>query len=225
MKKYITWNLVALTALMVACAPPPESTPSGIDLFDGKTLEGWSHYLANDAVKKEDVWRVSEGILICKGEPLGYLYTDASFQDFKLELEWRWAPGKEPGNSGVLLRIAGEAVSFLPQCVEAQLQHENAGDIWAFYGAHAEGPEERRKEIKDHDPLGDFAGVQKIEGAEHEPGEWNHYTLTLKGEALELRVNGKRVNTASGLDVLAGPVGLQSEGAEIHFRKIRLTSL
>lgn len=52
-----------------------------------------------------------------------------------LSFEWRWAPGSEPGNSGVLLRIAGEPETFMPKCVEAQLKHGSAGDIWAFYGA------------------------------------------------------------------------------------------
>jgi hypothetical protein len=36
-------------------------------------------------------------------------------------------------------------------------------------------------------------------------------------------VNGELVNQASGLDVLKGPIGLQSEGAEIHFRNIEVT--
>ena len=38
-------------------------------------------------------------------------------------------------------------------------------------------------------------------------------------------VNGKKVNEASGCDVRAGGIGLQSEGAPIQFRTVKLTPL
>ena len=37
--------------------------------------------------------------------------------------------------------------------------------------------------------------------------------------------NGEKVNEATGLDVVAGTIGLQSEGGEIHFRTVELTRL
>lgn len=219
--KVLAASLLAasLIALLAVAEPAPEPKP----LFDGETLAGWSHFLVDDTVKKEDVWSVEDGVLVCQGTPVGYLYTDKSYGDFHLSLEWRWAPGKGPGNSGVLLRIQGEARSFLPKCVEAQLQNGNAGDIWGFYGASVEGDADRAREVKDHKDLGDFRGVGKLEGAEKAPGEWNRYDITLKGGTLELRVNGTLVNQATGLDEAPGPIGLQSEGGEIHFRKIEIT--
>jgi len=192
-------------------------------LFNGENLEGWQEFLVDEGVEKEEVWSVRDGVLVCKGEPLGYLFTDGSFEDFRLTLEWRWEG--EPGNSGVLLRIAGEAQSFLPRCVEAQLMSGDAGDIWAFYGASVEGDAERFRDIEDHEDLGDFQGVGKIKAAEKPVGEWNTYEITLTGGDLTLKVNGELVNEATGLDVLAGPIGLQSEGGEIHFRKIALEKL
>jgi hypothetical protein len=219
-------NFLAITfaSILLASCSKTQVTPSdtSIDLFDGTSLEGWSHVLVGEGVKKEDVWSVKDGTLVCKGTPLGYLFTNESYQDFTLSLEWRWAPGGEPGNSGVLLRIAGAPATFMPKCVEAQLKHENAGDIWGFFGASIDGPAERIQEIKDHETLGNFKGVKKITIAEKPPGEWNHYEITVSGGNVELKVNGELVNQASGLDVLSGPIGLQSEGAEIHFRNIRL---
>ena len=38
-------------------------------------------------------------------------------------------------------------------------------------------------------------------------------------------VSCEKVNEATDCDVLAGSIGLQSEGGEIHFRKIKLTKL
>lgn len=209
--------------LLASCSKTPTITAETTTaLFNGTDLTGWSHVLVGEGLKKEDVWSVKDGVLVCKGNPLGYLFTNGSYQDFKLTLEWRWAPGTEPGNSGVLLRIAGKPATFMPKCVEAQLKHDNAGDIWGFFGATTDGSPERLQEIKDHKELGDFKGLKKIKAAEKAPGEWNRYEITLSGGNLELKVNGEIVNQASGLDVLAGPIGLQSEGAEIHFRNIEL---
>ena len=125
----------------------------------------------------------------------------------------------------MLLRIQGDAQGFLAQCVEAQLKHGSAGDIWAFYGAKVEGDEDRFKKIENHADLGNFAGVGKIKDAEKKPGEWNTYEITFQGDKLKLVVNGETVNEASGCDAVAGPIGLQSEGGEIHFRRIELTPI
>ena len=221
-------TIVISTVFLASCSKTEvttsqsPATQDSIELFNGRTLEGWSHVLVGDGVKKEDVWSVTDGVLVCKGKPLGYLFTDASYQDFKLTFEWRWAPGGQPGNSGVLLRIAGKPATFMPKCVEAQLKHENAGDAWGFFGATIDGPSERIQEIKDHETLGNFKGIKKIKAAEKPAGEWNHYEIIVSGSKMELKVNGELINQVQGLDVVSGPIGLQSEGAEIHFRNIRV---
>jgi hypothetical protein len=213
-----------LIALLVSPAGAADEDKK-IDLLAGEGLAGWDFYLVDSDVKKDDVWSLEDGVLKCKGEPLGYLYTKKKFTNFKLSLDWRWAPGGKPGNSGVLLRIAGEPVSFLPKCVEAQLASGSAGDIWAFYGASVKGDADRSREVKAHKQLGDFGGVGKIKAAEKEPGQWNTYEITMVGGNLTLVVNGEKVNEATDCDVLAGAIGLQSEGGEIHFRNIHVTPL
>jgi hypothetical protein len=225
MKIRIFTATVTAGLLLMSCTKNITKTitaETSTSLFNGTDLSGWSHVLVGEGVRKEDVWSVRDGVLVCKGSPLGYLHTNSSHQDFTLTLEWRWAPGSEPGNSGVLLRIAGEPATFMPKCVEAQLKHENAGDIWAFYGASIQGDPARVQQVTGHKDLGDFKGVKKLKAAEKPPGEWNLYEIKVSGGNIELKVNGETVNQASGLDVLAGPIGLQSEGAEIHFRNIKL---
>lgn len=195
-----------------------------IELFDGKTLEGWSHLLVDKSLTKEDVWSVRDGVLICKGQPLGYLHTDAEYQDFVLNLEWRWAPGTEPTNSGVLLRIAAEPETFLPQCVESQLKHGSAGDLYGFFGAKLEGEPERYQLIES-EKIGTFHAVKKIKDLELPAGEWNHMRVKVLGDTVKVHINGELANEGKDIDVLAGPIGLQSEGGEIHFRNVRLEPL
>ena len=196
-----------------------------VKLFNGACLEGWDCFTVKPEVKMQDVWSVKDGVLICKGEPLGYISTKKEFTNFELVVEWRWAPGKKPGNSGVLLRITGDSVVFLPKCVEAQLQSGSAGDIWGFYGFGLTGDKERFRKIENHDQLGTFVGVGKAKAAEKEPGEWNKYEITLDEGTLTLVVNGEQVNQATDCDVTAGKIGLQSEGGEIHFRTVELTPI
>jgi hypothetical protein len=227
-----TRPIVVVSALAaVLFAGTLAAQPQAVRLFNGKDLSGWSHFLVDPKVPATDVWSVRDGVLVCKGEPLGYLYTNAEYTSFKLVVEWRWAPGaaarlgKAP-NSGVLLRVNGEPKpKGVPRTYEAQLHAGDAGDLYGFWGMPIEGAAERRREAKGHELLGDMIGIKKIEAAEKPEGEWNVYEITLDGPSIVVFVNGKKVNEAKGLAVLPGRIGLQSEGGEIHFRRVELTPI
>lgn len=192
-------------------------------LFDGKSLSGWDYFLVDSSLAMEDVWWVEDGLLKCKGEPLGYLATQEEYTHFKLVVEWRWAPGKPAGNSGVLMRISGEPKG-LPRCFEAQLKHGSVGDIYGFHGNQVAGPSDRFVS-RESELTGPMTGVTKLLDAEDEAGDWNRYEIYLLKDNLTIYVNGMKVNEAWDLDVMPGKIGFQSEGGEIHFRKIELINL
>lgn len=180
-------------------------------LFNGRNLEGWDSFLVNDA-KTADVWSVQDGILTCTGTPNGYIYTKKSYQDFVLELDWRWDPiTKQEGNSGVLFRQNGEH-KIWPRSIEAQLMSKNAGDFWRFGNFPMTTNAERTK----------GQNTKKLEMAEHPVGEWNHYEIHCIGGDVTLIINGKVVNQATDCLQVPGPICLQSEGAPIQFRDIRI---
>jgi hypothetical protein len=60
---------------------------------------------------------------------------------------------------------------------------------------------------------------------EKAPGEWNTVEVVVDGPLVKVTVNDKLVNEATDCEVVAGPIGLQSEGGEIHFRKVEVTPL
>ncbi len=221
----LIWSLGLMGATLADDPAAAGDKADEIRLFNGKNLDGWDFFVIDPQKKIDEVWSVRDGLLVTTGEPLGYLYTREKYKNFRLTVEWRWEPGAKPGNSGVLLRIAGQPVSFLPKCVEAQLQSGSAGDIWAFYGATVTGDPTRLRNISGHQKLGDFKGLGKIKAAENPPGEWNQYEIELSGPKLTLSINGEKVNEAEGLEVLAGPIGLQSEGGRIQFRTVTLKPL
>lgn len=219
--------VITLAATMGACSsvqPGPADTPqAAVELFDGTSLDGWEHYLVKPGLKMEDVWSVKDGLLVCKGKPMGYLATKKEYTSFRLLVEWRWAPGTKPTNSGVLLRITG-APRVLPKCAEAQLKHGSVGDIYGFHGFAVSG-DAARAISTEGERIGNMSGVKKIKDNEKKPGAWNRYEITLDGGDLTIVLNGEKVNEATGLDVAAGKIGLQSEGGEIHFRTVRLMPL
>jgi hypothetical protein len=220
--------LLALPLALVAGAAVA-APADAVRLFNGKDLSGWTHVLVDPKVRMEDVWSVRDGVLVCRGEPLGFLQTTAEYTSFRLVVEWRWAPGaaarlgKTP-NSGVLLRVNGEPRP-IPRALEAQLRAGDAGDLYGFWGMTLDGDATRRREKKADPMLGDMVGFTKTEAAEKPEGEWNLYEITVDGPSVVVHVNGKKVNEAKAATVLPGRIGLQSEGGEIHFRRVELVPL
>lgn len=187
-------------------------------LFNGKDQTGWQAIVpeaSQAGIKPEDVWSVKDGVLICKGNPGGYIRTKDDFKNFVLKLEWRFNPvTKKAGNSGVLFRMTGEDKVW-PKSIEAQLQSGSAGDFWNI------------DEVKmTTDPARtNGRNTRKTHGAERPIGEWNEYEIIADHGLIVLKVNGEEVNRATDAEEIAGKVCLQSEGAEIHFRNIRLAPL
>jgi hypothetical protein len=220
--------LIALLLVVLAAgsaAPQGRSSRARRDsgeivLFNGKDFCGWTFHLANPSAKLEDVWSINgdEGILVCKGNPAGYLRTVADFTNYVLRLEWRWSPvTKRAGNSGVLLRVVGPDKVW-PRSVEAQLQSGAAGDFWLIDDARLETPADRVDRAMPRHRLRTRSNERPI-------GEWNEYEITCDGDRISLKVNGELLNEGTGAEVVPGKIALQSEGAEIHFRNIRLMPL
>jgi len=189
----------------------------------GKTLDAWDCYLADPGANVQDVWSVEDGVLICTGKPLGYLYTKKDYRDFVLRLQWRWPEGKKPGNGGILLRMTGEN-RIWPMSLEAQLNNGNAGDFWGLAGYPLTGPEERLNS-SEHKQFGKLTNLKKTANLEKSPGEWNTYEITAVGDTVTLVINGEQVNRATGCFPDFGRICLTSEGSEIHFRNIVVTEI
>jgi hypothetical protein len=142
----------------------------------------------------------------------------ADFTNFVLKLEWRWSPvTRKAGNSGVLLRVVGPDKVW-PRSVEAQLQSGSAGDFWLIDEARLVTPADRIDRGTPRHRLRARTNEMPI-------GEWNRYEITCNGDRISLKVNGEVVNEGTGAEEVPGKIALQSEGAEIHFRNIRLTPI
>ena len=103
-----------------------------------------------------------------------------------------------------------------------QLANGNAGDLLGLKGFPIAGGQPRWFE-KDSAVAGKISGVKKAAAAEKPAGEWNRVEIEAREDRYTVRLNGQLVNEVSGVEVRAGPIGLQSEGGEVHFRGVMLT--
>jgi len=193
-----------------------------IELFNGEDLKGWKVYLqkkkGDKGKKDQTTFTVKDKEIHCTGLPMGYIVTEKEYGDYKLELEWKW-PDKA-GNSGVFVHVSGPD-KIWPKGAEAQLWSGYAGDFWLVDNFKLTVDKDRQ----DPKTPRHYYRYKDAKNVEKKVGEWNKYEITCKGETITLVINGKEVNKGTKAEATKGKILLQSEGAPIHFRNIKLTSL
>src|SRR6266545_5764863 len=198
-----------------------------VPLFNGRDLTGWVN--ANCA---PETWSVRDGMIHCTGHPTGALRTSRQYENFILEVEWRHL--SSGGNSGVFIwgtPIAAPGVPFL-RGIEVQVldqgyaeQYEKQtgkkpdwftthGDVFPIHGATMK-------------PFGRYNGDRSFPSEERSKGspEWNHYRIIGSNGVLRLHVNGKEVSGGEDCNYRKGYLALESEGAPVEFRNIRIKEL
>ncbi len=220
--RMITVLVVGLSAVWTQAAEISKYT----SLFNGKDLTGWV-----DVNTSPETWVVEDGLLVCKGNPIGVMRSEKQYENFVLHIEWRHM--EAGGNSGVFVWSEGSVPEGrrLPAGVEVQMleldwpnQHRDRngnpapiayvhGEVWG-----ANGP----VTIPDN-PRGERS--KSIENRCLGQGEWNYYDIVCVDGTIKLSVNGKFVNGISKSTVKKGYLCLESEGAEIHFRNIQIMEL
>lgn len=234
------WILCRVMALLAACfwgdaatgqdlgkeSVKGESTAAGDmqvgddgewqDLLSGDLRTVWRSFPdgalgdGNDVAAGDRVWKVEEEtvgerVLICSGHPRGFLRTEARYGDFELRGEWRYLKDAD-GNSGFLVFTQAEE-RIWPTSVQIQLHQPKAGSIF---------------------PSGDAKTDNVLEletSSARQPGQWNECRITCRGGTVTMEMNGRRVGVVTGATPSEGHVALQSEGAEVHFRRLRLRRL
>ena len=208
-----SWLLAGLLAAGLsligpATAADKEGDAGFKDLFNGKNMDGWKTQLPKDADPAK-TWSVKEGTIVCTGKPNGYFYTDKSFKNYVLKYDWKYikpeAGQKSSFNSGALIHIQEHKV--WPKCVEVQGANANHGTLYFLSCKKIEANYDKAAKDK----------------ATHPIGEWNTTEITCKADGtISAKINGTQVASGKS-DLTEGPIGFQSEGAEIHFRNIKIS--
>ena len=196
------------------------------DLFNGQDLTGWVNVNTD-----EDTWSVRDGLLVCSGHPIGVMRTERQYENFVLHIEWKHM--EAGGNSGVFAWSDGTVPEGkrLPKGLEVQmleldwvpLHKKKDGTLPPIAYVHGELFGANGLKVVPDNPRGSRS--QSNENRCKGKGEWNVYDVVFVDGVVKLSVNGKFVNGVSQSSVRKGYLCLESEGAEIHFRNIRIMEL
>jgi len=229
--KYISVSALLLIVLGSCTPTTKKETKSSKSLFNGTDLSGW-HVDVPDMDRKDTVVRnpfiVRDSMLVSLGTPNGHLITDSIYENYRLEVQYRFAG--EPGNCGVLVHASTPRALYqmFPKSLEVQMMHENAGDFWCIVEDITVPEMEKRRGLKEN--WGITEGKERrvinlTDGSEKPLGEWNTMTIECKGNTIKVWVNGDLVNDGFDCTVTKGNIAVQAEGAEVEFRKLELTAL
>lgn len=228
MKNCIILLLVATSLL--TCKSGTSSKSAGQSLFNGKDLSGW-HVDVPELDKNPQAvspFLIRNGLLVSMGNPNGHLITDAIHQNYRLEVEYRFA-GK-PGNCGVLVHASTPRAlySMFPKSIEVQMMHQNAGDFWCIVEDISVPEMEKRRGPKEK--WGITEGKERrivnlTDGTEKPLGEWNSMKIECLDAEVKVWLNEVLVNHGFGATATKGQIALQAEGAEVEFRKVMLTPI
>lgn len=226
MKKGIIKVLAASAILFCTFS----SFAQSYSLFNGKDLSGWHIDIPEMDTNAAAInpFIIRNEMLVSLGTPQGHLITDSVYQNFRLEIEYRFAA--KPGNCGVLVFASTPRVLYkmFPKSVEVQLMHKNAGDFWCIGEDIAVPDMETRRGPKAN--WGTTDGKERrvknlTDNSENPLGEWNSMTVECVGNSIKVWVNGDLVNYGFNATAGKGNIALQAEGSEVEFCKVMLTPI
>ena len=202
---------------------------------NSNSSKGWQPLFAADlsnAAYPEGVWSVTDGVLTATEDKS--IWSDKQYENFVLDLEFKTAPGT---NSGVIVYCTDTA-NWIPNSVEIQIADDyseewsKAPKTWQSGAVFGHLAANKQQVVK-------------------KPGEWNHYTITCKGQQIKIELNGQKVTdmdmrkwtsatkNPDGSEIPSwlnrpfaeletkGYIGLQGKhaGAPIWFRNVKIKQL
>jgi hypothetical protein len=183
-------------------------------LFNGKDLDGWKFHLGKGDDNK-GTFTVKDGVLICTGKPNGYMYTEKPYSTYTLECEFAFKrpegltnDSKFPGNSGVLIHVGQKnAMGVWPRSIEVQGMNRDLGIILPIpRSVKCKRTFDKETMLKVRQPV----------------GEYNRIEIAVNRGDMVIKLNGTVVSTVGDCELSEGAIGIQSEGAETHWKSIRI---
>jgi hypothetical protein len=231
-------GIVGLTLTACAADEGPVGLPKAF--VDG-TGPGWRALGAEDFTNVNchvETWRWDGGVIHCSGQPVGVIRTLTMFTNFELVVEWRHL--RSGGNSGVFVWAPEVALTGLkpgqlpPGGIELQVldhgyaeQYEReqgrAPDWFTTHGDVFPVGQSRMQPFPPASPRGQrsFPRKQLSRGV----GQWNHYYARCINGEVRLWVNGEEVSGGTDCEPRTGYLCLESEGAPVEFRNLRIREL
>jgi len=241
--------VMIVLAFGLSCA----SVPAEPDLWNGRDFTGFYTFLEKSGRNNDPdhVFRVTDGMIHVSGREYGYLATEREFENYALRIEFKWGEAtwapreKSARDSGLLFHVEGPDKVW-PRSIEFQIIEGGTGDLLLVDQASMDfdpalegrfsGPQMRSQdgtrivrgrinwEHRSPD-WKDVLGFRVAPDLERPHGQWNTLELYCRGDRFAYWVNGTKVVEGRGARPCKGRILLQSEGAELFFRKFTLRAL
>jgi hypothetical protein len=221
----------------------------------GKPITGTPIGLNNDprhvfTIVKDN----GENTIRISGENWGAISTKEEYENYHLQLQFRWGAllwGQKKGkkkDSGLLYHSVGKYgadYGAWMRSQEFQIEEGNCGDYWGVAGGMADMPAIKKSETEYvYNPQGTLMVFSqdspqsrhciKQGDGENATGQWNTVDLYCHGDTSIHVVNGKvmmvlyhnrQLDNGKELPLTKGKIQVQSEGAEIFYKQIRIQSI
>ncbi len=225
---FVTFVTISFTSAQEALISFGKSSSLDRALF--KTKEKELPILWKNVNTDPDTWHVEKDLLICSGKPIGVMRSEKQYENFILHIEWKHM--EAGGNSGTFVWSNANPPenARLPNGVEVQMLeldwvnlNKKDGVAPPIAYVHGELFGVGGVTTVPDNPRGTRS--KSVENRCKGKGEWNTYDVVCVDGVIKLSVNGKFVNGIAGATQKKGYICLESEGAPIHFRSIRIIEL
>ena len=205
---------------------------------------GWRSMGETDFVNvncADDTWSWKDGNAFCTGKPVGVIRTKKQYKNIEVVCEWKHK--QKGGNSGLFLWATQKAIDnvaagkgSLPHGIEVQVLDLGYEELYL-----AGGKDRKADWFTSHGDVFPVGGATKMKpfppvapnGKRSFPSknltkglnQWNHYYVRAINGEVRLWVNGEEVSGGTGCDPAEGYFCLESEGAPVEFRNIRIREL
>jgi len=163
-------------------------------------------------------------LLHCNGSPQGATW-EGSIEANVMEGDTGrfWLVGNRKGSDGV--DDGGRPIKL---AITVEAEKRANGELYYKPGVavvRLEGKDKfcnpNYKETAATDTVG-YRGANDFDSG---PGKWTKVECVCRGDVIEVYVNGKLANKATGCSLTKGRIGLQVEAADVWYRKIRMVKL
>lgn len=233
-------GVIACLSLVVGTSRAEEASSVTKACIDG-TEPGWRPLGEADFVMVNGdpgTWTWKDDSVACTGEPVGVTRTKKPFTNFELVTQWRHL--SSGGNSGVFVWTSEAALEGLkpgslpPGGIEVQVLDNGFITKWEkenkakaeWFTTHGDVFPVGTAKMKPFPPVAPI-GVRSFPRKQLSRGtpEWNHYYIRAINGEVRLWVNGVEVSGGAECDPRTGYLCLESEGAPVEFKGLRIREL
>ena len=240
-RRFFATTAACLCAFLITSACAQEAAPLPRAFIDGTGL-GWHALTAEHFTHVNcdtNTWTWTNGFVHCTGQPIGVTRSIVLHTNFELVAQWRHL--QSGGNSGVFVWATPESIQELedgkkrlPTGIEVQVldhgyteqfekQTKKKAEWFTTHGDVFPTGTTKMKPFPPTSPNGErsFPRQNRSKGV----GEWNHYYVRAINGEIRLWVNGEEVSGGTDIRPAWGYLCLESEGAPVQFRELRIREL